>query len=66
MGAEDQNPNPAIDGIQAIDDDALDAATGGITLCSNPSTCSTQPGSGSGYSVNQTIYYQTSISSTVN
>ena len=66
MGAEDQNPNPAIDGIQAIDDDALDAATGGITLCSNPSPCSTNTGSGSGYSVNQTIYYQTSISSTVN
>lgn len=64
MGAEDQNPNPAIDGIQAIDDDALEAATGGIQLCSSPSTCNVK--SGSGPTVNSTIYFQTSISSTVN
>ena len=62
MGGKDQNPNPAIDGIQAIDDDALEAATGGIQLCSSPTSCSTYPGTGSGssggYTVNQTLYFQ--------
>lgn len=64
MGANEQDQNPAIDGIQAIDDDALEAATGGIQLCSSPSSCNTKPGSG--YTVNSTINYQISISQTIN
>lgn len=46
-----------------LDDDALELAAGGIILCSNPSTCNKN--ATTNYTYNSTIYFQTSITSTV-
>lgn len=43
---------------QPLDDDALEFVTGGVKLCSSPTTCSTGSGGTTGTgTINQTIYY---------
>lgn len=47
-----------------LDDDALELAAGGITLCSSPATCN-KNSTTTNYTYNSTIYFQVNITSSV-